>query len=99
MDKRLISAVPDLFDVGTVLSYNYVVRNTGNVTVTGPITVADNLTIVTCPPVASLAPAATLTCSATYTLTPNDILLGSTTNTATATGSVDGLPLRSNPIR
>ncbi len=97
MDKQLRSAVPDVFDVGTVLSYDYVIRNTGNVTVSGPFSVADNLAPVTCPATASLAPAASVTCAATYTLTPNDILLGSTTNAATASGSFDGTPVASNP--
>ncbi|WP_435257224.1 beta strand repeat-containing protein [Thioclava sp. FR2] len=97
LDKQLRSAVPNLFDVDTVLSYDYVISNTGNVTVDGPFTIADNLAAVSCPAVASLVPTATVTCTANYTITPNDIILGSTTNTATASGSFAGLPVASNP--
>jgi large repetitive protein len=97
IDKTLRSAVPNSFNVGTVLTYDYAVTNSGNVTITGPITVADNLTTVTCPPTASLAPAATVTCSATYRLRGSDLRLGSTTNIATGAGSFNGSPVRSTP--
>lgn len=97
LDKVLVSATPDEFDEGTVLAYRYTISNSGNVTVDGPFTVADNLATVSCPGTASLAPTASLVCTASYTLTANDIRLGSTTNTATAAGNVDGSPLTSSP--
>ncbi len=95
--KTLRLADPDRFDVDTVLTYDYAVKNTGNVTITGNITVADNLTSVTCPPTPTLAPNATVTCSATYTLRGSDLLLGSTTNIATGAGTFGGNPVRSTP--
>ena len=75
--------------VGDVLTYSYLVRNTGNTTLAGPITVADDVVngaggSVSCP-AGSLAPAATLTCSATYTVTQADIDAGDVTNIASAT--------------
>lgn len=95
--KTLTSAVPDLFDVGTVLSYDFVVTNTGNVTIDGPITVADSITTVTCDaiPATGLLPNESVDCAATYTLRPGDIELGSTVNVASASGSFAGVPVTS----
>ena len=45
-------------NAGDILSYTYVVTNTGNVTTTAPMTVTDDRAIVTCPP-DLLAPGAT----------------------------------------
>jgi uncharacterized repeat protein (TIGR01451 family) len=72
--------------VGDVLTYSYIVRNTGNVTLTDAVTVTDDKTSVSCPamPVGGLAPSATLTCSATYTVAQADIDAGSVVNTASA---------------
>jgi uncharacterized repeat protein (TIGR01451 family) len=72
--------------VGAVLSYSYLVRNTGNVTLTNAITVTDDKTSVTCPsvPVGGLVPNATLTCTATYTVMQADIDAGSVVNIASA---------------
>ncbi|WP_158277250.1 DUF7507 domain-containing protein [Serinibacter arcticus] len=79
--------------VGQEVTYSFVVTNTGNVTLAdvvvnetafdgtgelGPLTPAS---------VATLAPAASTTFTATYTLTQADVDRGSTTNTATATGT------------
>ncbi len=72
---------------GDIVSYEYVVTNTGNVTLTDAISVADDkISDVTCPalPSGGLAPQATLTCSADYTVTQSDIDNGSVTNIATA---------------
>ena len=99
VSKSLSAATPDLFDLGTVLSYAYLVENTGNVTLEGPVTVADNLTSVTCDPTPAggLLPGATLDCTATYTLGTGDLALGRTTNTATASASFGGGPITSPP--
>ena len=71
--------------VGTVVSYSYVVKNTGNVTLGGPFTVNDDkLGAVACP-AGNLAPNATVTCSASYAVTQADLDAGSITNNATAT--------------
>ncbi|MEX2557216.1 MAG: choice-of-anchor P family protein [Actinomycetota bacterium] len=70
---------------GDVISYTFVVTNTGNVTLTG-ITVTDpkvGLSAISCPATA-LAPGASMTCTATYTITQSDIDAGSVTNTGTA---------------
>jgi uncharacterized repeat protein (TIGR01451 family) len=73
--------------VGDVISYSYLVTNTGNVTLTGAVSVADDKTTVTCPtlPVAGLAPGAALTCTATYAVTQTDLNAGFVFNTASAT--------------
>ncbi|GGX41224.1 hypothetical protein GCM10007385_05930 [Tateyamaria omphalii] len=73
--------------VGDVVSYDYVVSNTGNITLTADITVADDRTTVSCPalPLGGLAPGSTLTCTATYQITQDDLDAGSVLNRATAT--------------
>ncbi len=96
--KTLTSAVPDQFDVGTVLSYAFEVTNTGNVTVDGPITIQDTLAAdAACPALPNnvLLPNTSVTCEGTYTLTAGDLELGSTTNVATASGTIDGAPITS----
>jgi uncharacterized repeat protein (TIGR01451 family) len=71
--------------VGQTISYSYVVKNTGNVTLFG-ISVVDDKATVTCPDTsAGLAPAGTITCTASYTITQADLDLGSVKNTAYAT--------------
>lgn len=73
--------------LGTVITYNYVVTNTGNVNLTGPFTVSDDKTTVTCPATpTSLIPGASIACTGIYTIVQNDIDTGSVTNSATATG-------------
>jgi uncharacterized repeat protein (TIGR01451 family) len=72
----LKSASPQTYDtVGQVISYSYLVRNTGNVTVVGPITIFDDVaTDESCPanPV-GLAPGHSITCSASHTITAADL--------------------------
>ncbi len=76
---------------GQVLSYAYVVTNTGNVTITNPITVTDDRIIspntVNCTPLPlnGLAPSQSISCTALYSVTQQDIDAGTITNTATAT--------------
>ncbi|MEU7524299.1 hypothetical protein AB0A74_01035 [Saccharothrix sp. NPDC042600] len=90
--------------VGQTITFNFVVTNTGNVTLTD-IAVADTLTApaepevtVTCPS-AELAPGESTTCtSSPYTVTRADADHGSVDNTATATGtSPDGSAVESEP--
>ena len=71
-------------NVGDVILYDYLVKNTGNVTFAGPVTVTDDKVPVSCPS-GGLAPDATMTCSASYTITQADLDSGSVTNTAFAT--------------
>ena len=75
---------------GQVISYGYVVTNTGNVTLAGPFSVSDDkATDESCPATATLAPGASITCTASYTITQADIDAGSVVNVASATnGSV-----------
>ena len=73
---------------GTLITYSYLVTNTGNVDLTA-VSVTDphvGLSAVSCPN-ASLAPAATETCTATYTTTQGDVDAGSISNTGTASGT------------
>lgn len=82
---------PSFAAVGDVVSYSYLVTNTGNVTLTTPITVSDDkISSVVCPANPGLAPMASLTCIADYTVTQADIDAGSVTNLATASTVVDG---------
>ncbi|HEX2915372.1 MAG TPA: DUF11 domain-containing protein, partial [Chloroflexia bacterium] len=77
------SATPTTYDhVGQSISYSYVIKNTGNVSLNGPFTVTDDHIIspnvVTCPSTpASLAPGDTLTCTASYSITQADLDAGS----------------------
>ena len=78
---------------GDVVSYTYVVTNTGNETLTAPITVADDkIAVVSCPalPAGGIAPGGSLTCTADYTATQADVDEGSVTNLATASTTIDG---------
>ncbi len=75
---------------GIAITYTYVVRNTGNVTVPASATISvtdDKIASVSCPaiPVGGLAPNATLTCTATHTTTQANVDAGSITNVASAT--------------
>ena len=79
--------------VGQVISYTYVVTNSGNVSLRQPITVTDNrIGAFVCPEVtvsingiSLLAPGASLTCAATYTITQTHLDAGAVTNVAWAT--------------
>lgn len=78
---------------GQVISYSYMLTNTGNVTI-GSITLTDVSVAPannkpagtpTCP-ATFLAAGAGMTCTGSYTTTAADVTAGSVTNTATATG-------------
>ncbi|XPI94859.1 gliding motility-associated C-terminal domain-containing protein [Flavobacterium faecale] len=72
-------------NVGDVVSYVFVVKNTGNVTLTN-VTVTDNNAVVSGGPIASLAVGATdtTTFTAVHTITQADINAGIVYNLATA---------------
>ncbi|MCK0139919.1 hypothetical protein [Aliiroseovarius sp. F47248L] len=98
VDKTLLSATPDVFDEGTVLSYQFEVTNTGNVTIDGPITITDNkATGITCAPLTNgeLLPTENVICTGSYTMVAGDVGFGSVTNVATATGDYNGTPVTS----
>ena len=78
--------------VGDVITYSYLVTNTGNVRLAGPVTVADDKATVTCPAVNTvgnndgfLDPGEAVTCTASYSITQADLNNRSVTNTAKAT--------------
>lgn len=80
--------------VGQVVTYTFVVTNTGNVTIKDPqitetgFTGHGTLSPLTCPPgPVTLAPGDDITCTATYTVTQADVDAGSITNTASVTGT------------
>ncbi len=74
-------------DAGAVLRYDFVVTNTGNVTLSG-IEVGDplpGLSAIDCP--STVLPAgAAMTCTATYTTTQADVDSGEVASSATASG-------------
>ena len=73
-------------DAGDTIAYDFLVTNTGAVTLTA-VGVTDPKTgPVTCP-VATLQPGASTTCTATYTITQDDVDAGSVDNTAAAQGT------------
>ncbi len=81
------TTTPSYAAVGDVLSYSYLVTNSGNTTITAAITVSDDrIATVTCPalPAGGLAPTQSITCTATYTVTQADIDAGTVTNIASA---------------
>ncbi|MET0302766.1 MAG: hypothetical protein ABW040_01830, partial [Microbacteriaceae bacterium] len=85
--------------VGDVVTYSFLLRNTGNVTLNG-VTVADPLAGLSTPTAPAsawtdgvqgrLAPGATVTATATYPLTQADVDRGFVSNTATARGTAPG---------
>ncbi len=82
---------------GQTLTYDYVVTNTGNVTLTN-ISVTDNLIATVDCPQATLQSGDREICTANYVTTDADVTTGSVTNTAHATGSPpSGPPVTSSP--
>lgn len=89
LDKRLNASSPTSYDsTSDVLLFDFVVTNTGNVTLTTPITVNDPMldAAATCPalPSGGLGPNASITCTGQRSIDQNDINTGSVDNTATA---------------
>ncbi len=79
---------------GQVVTYSFLLTNTGNVTLTdvgvvdGPFDGSGSMSTPSCPPgAASMSPGAQVTCIATYTLTQDDVDAGQVTNSATSTGT------------
>jgi hypothetical protein len=84
LDKRALST--SYTAAGDTVNYEYVLTNTGNVTINGIALADDRIATVACP-VSSLAPGASTTCTASYAVTQADLDAGSVTNIATATGT------------
>jgi uncharacterized repeat protein (TIGR01451 family) len=91
------TAAPATFDMtGELITFSYLVTNTGNVTLTD-VKVKDTLSglsPVSCP-AATLAAGATETCAATYRVTSADMRAGSVRNHAVANGDPPG---KSRPV-
>jgi uncharacterized repeat protein (TIGR01451 family) len=85
--------------VGQTINYNYLVTNSGNVTISsvGIVDPHAGLNGLSCPE-AALAPTASEVCTATYQVTHADLLTGSISNTAKAQGIPPGTttPIYSN---
>lgn len=89
--------------IGDVITYTFVVTNTGNVTLTD-VTVDETdfsgtgtTPNIHCPDLSSLAAGASATCTADYAVTAADVDAGEVNNTATASGFPpgDGSPITS----
>lgn len=98
------SATPsgaDAYNAGQVISFSFVVSNTGNVPVSSiavnevEFSGSGALSAINCPATA-LNPAQQFTCTASYTLTQDDVDSGSLRNTANATGTAATGPVASN---
>ena len=78
------SASPTTYKAaGDVITYTYVVSNTGNEDLAGPVTVTDDKATVTCP-AGDLLVDGSMTCTATYVITSGDVDARSVTNIAQA---------------
>ena len=89
------------FVPGAIVTYEFTVTNTGNITLTDEITVEDNLIDdVTCAdlPSGGLAPGDDLICEAEYTVTADDVRITSVTNIASATSGDTESPLVSETV-
>ncbi|MGV8858252.1 DUF7507 domain-containing protein [Rhodoglobus sp.] len=83
--------------VGDVITYTFVTRNTGNVSLTGvavtdPLVGLSSVTYGTWPGgvAGTLAPGTQVTSTATYTIKQSDVNAGSVKNTATSQGTYGG---------
>ncbi len=92
--KSADAAAQEAIELGQEITYSFLVKNTGNLTLEnvtvdeGEFTGAGELSEVSCPEgAASLAPGAEIICTATYTVLQADVDAGTITNTATATGT------------
>ncbi len=95
------SATPMIYSTaGNIISYSFIVTNTGAATLSGPITVLDNQTTnESCPALTTIGdldnffdPGEQITCSATYTITASDVSAGSVVNVASATNGTTTSP-------
>ncbi len=77
---------------GQVISYSFLVTNSGNAILSGPVLINDNLTTnESCPALSTVGdfdnffdPGESITCSATYTILAADLVAGTVNNIASA---------------
>ncbi len=62
--------------VGQTITYDYELKNTGNVTLSGAFAVSDDKAAVTCPGISALAPGETVNCTASYAIGQGDLDAG-----------------------
>jgi uncharacterized repeat protein (TIGR01451 family) len=72
--------------VGNVISYSFLVTNTGDVVINN-LSVADDMATDESCPLTTLAPTESTTCTASYTIIQADLDAGSVSNTASANGT------------
>ncbi len=82
--------LPQNITLGQVITYQIVVRNTGNVTVTNIVVTDANAQIQGNPVIASLAPNETAVLTATHTVTQAELDAGYISNQAVGTFTYDG---------
>jgi LPXTG-site transpeptidase (sortase) family protein len=82
---------------GDIITYSYLLTNTGDVTITAPITITDDhfATSFTCL-AADLHAGASASCTADYSAVAGDVTARAVTNTAYATGDAGGVTVYSN---
>lgn len=82
------SSSPSSFsNPGTVITYSFLVKNTGNVNLSNVTVTDDKLGAISCPS-STLAPGVSETCHASYTITQLDVDAGSVRNTGSASGTL-----------
>lgn len=90
------TAFPATYDTeGQTITYNYVVKNTGNVPISG-LTVTDDKLGVSSRSNTILEPNNSTTVMTTYMITQADLNAGSVTNVADAVGTYNGNEINSN---
>jgi len=91
-------ANPTIGAVGTVITYSYTLKNTGDVELYAPYAVTDNkVSGITCPNTPSPLPTGqSITCTKTYTISSADANAKEVINVATATATLDGQTVTSN---
>ncbi len=93
--KSVTSAGP--YGVGSVIAYQFVVTNTGDVTLSGIVINDTQLDAAAICPATTLAPGATTTCTGSHTVTAQEVAAGYVHNSATATGQPPTAPGGSTP--
>jgi uncharacterized repeat protein (TIGR01451 family) len=96
--KSATPAGADAYNAGQLITYTFVVTNTGNVPVTAisveetDFTGTGAMSAIDCP-ATELDPTEQFTCTASYTLTQEDVDSGSLSNTARAAGTAPSGPV------
>jgi uncharacterized repeat protein (TIGR01451 family)/uncharacterized repeat protein (TIGR02543 family) len=82
--KSVTSTGP--YGVGSVIAYQFVVTNTGNVVLSGVVVNDAQLDAPAVCPSTTLQPGASTTCTGAHTVTATEVSVGNVHNSATATG-------------